>query len=115
MSVPPTHTLRVMRAYRSALRLTRNWTVNRELFRNEADKIRAQFEAGRSIPPGKAAESALARAERELATMAHPDPYTFMPNVGGTKWQRNIPPPPSFSFMYYPSETHGKSDVKVEE
>ena len=41
------HTQRVTRLYRTALRLLDSWVIDRDLWNEEASKVRAQFEANR--------------------------------------------------------------------
>ena len=53
----------------------------------------------------------LQRAEAELVKWAHPDPYIAPTAPGGSKYQRNVPPHPSFTFHEYPSEEHGPADT----
>lgn len=45
-----THTQKVTRLYRSSLRLLDSWTVDRELFNEEATKVRAEFDANKNLP-----------------------------------------------------------------
>jgi NADH dehydrogenase (ubiquinone) 1 beta subcomplex subunit 9 len=57
---------------------------------DQVPQIRALFE---KHAHGDGAEAFLSKVEHDLRTYAHPDPYTFPYYEGGTKWQRNLPPP----------------------
>ena len=84
--------LRVARAYRSLLKLQLNWTVNRVLWYEQVPQLRALFET--QLGKGEAnAEAFLSTVEADLKRFKHPDPYTFPYYEGGTKYQRNTPPP----------------------
>ncbi len=47
-----THKQEVCRMYRSALREAFNWSENRDLFLEEAETIRARFDANKNLPEG---------------------------------------------------------------
>jgi len=46
-----THAQRVTRMYRKSLRLAASWIIDRELWLEEADKIRARFNAAKHLSP----------------------------------------------------------------
>ena len=85
MSVPAvTHTLRVQRLYRSALKNLANWTVHRDLWISEGFKLRAEFDANKGVTNPNVIEKLLSDGEAKLADMTHPDPYTgAQPGVPG--------------------------------
>lgn len=58
-----------------------------------ASKTRDSFEAKRNMRDWGAINVAVQEASSWLAANAHPDPYTVPTNDGGSKWQRNVPPP----------------------
>jgi hypothetical protein len=51
----------------------------------------------------------LEKGEHELWEWRHPEPYTFPTSVGGSKWQRNVPPPAHIcdpkAQHYWPAES----------
>jgi hypothetical protein len=49
--------------------------VRRDLWRNKAIEIRAQFERNRNVRDPRAVAALLNEAEREVQKFAHPDPY----------------------------------------
>lgn len=87
-----THKERVMRLYRKSLKLMISWAYERELVNQEAERIRAEFDACRGMSESQAA-GAIRRTEEELARLTHPDPivHAYMP--GGSKFMRNAPLP----------------------
>ena len=90
-----THTQRVTRLYRNALRLQFSWAVQRSIYLEEAEKIRARFDALKNEPKDSlAVKLALQEGEAELAEKVHPDPYVVCWMPGGSKFMRNAPPPP---------------------
>ncbi len=46
-----THTQKVTRLYRTALRLLDSWVIDRDLWNEEASKVRAQFDANKHFAP----------------------------------------------------------------
>jgi len=98
-----THQQRVTRLYRNALRTTYHWSLDRRIWLEEAEKLRAKFDALKSEKPdsGKV-RYALEQGEKYLASMVHPDPYCIPWMPGGSKFMRNPPPPPSVCGEHYP-------------
>ncbi|GAA5983534.1 hypothetical protein JCM10908_000322 [Rhodotorula pacifica] len=86
------HRRYVMHLYRRALKGALDWYVRRDLWRNKAIEIRAQFERNRNVRDPRAVAALLNEAEREVQKVAHPDPYRPPMFPDGTKWERNIPP-----------------------
>ncbi|KAF8076686.1 NDUFB9, NADH-ubiquinone oxidoreductase [Lyophyllum atratum] len=87
------HRIYVKSLYKRSLKNALDWTVRRDLWRPQALEIRAEFERNRNVHDPRALATILEKAEAELAERKHPDPY-IPPNFpGGTKWERNIPPP----------------------
>ncbi|KAG8968113.1 hypothetical protein FRC03_008673 [Tulasnella sp. 419] len=78
-----------------------NWAVRRDLWRQRAIEIRAEFERNRDIKDPRAVAEILAKAEARLAKQEHPDPYIPAMFPNGTKWERNLPPPagPAFDHL----------------
>jgi NADH dehydrogenase (ubiquinone) 1 beta subcomplex subunit 9 len=98
-----THKQRVTRLYRNALRVTFSWALDRRIFLEEAEALRAKFDAlkNESADSGKV-RFALTEGERKLADMVHPDPYCIPWMPGGSKFMRNPPPPPAVCGEHYP-------------
>jgi len=91
------HRARVMDLYRNSLRTCLSWAVDREVFFAEAEKIRTRFDENKNISDFAVALDKVKKGEAELAGYAHPDMYTIPTNPGGSKYQRNIPPPPELA------------------
>ncbi|GAA5832485.1 hypothetical protein JCM3766R1_003095 [Sporobolomyces carnicolor] len=87
------HSRYVKHLYRRALKGALDWYVRRDLWRNKAIEIRAQFERNRNVRDPRAVAALLNEAEREVQKYAHPDPYRPSLFPEGTKWERNLPPP----------------------
>ncbi|GES91333.1 NDUFB9, NADH-ubiquinone oxidoreductase [Rhizophagus clarus] len=79
--------------YRRALKTSLNWYVDRISWRHAALEIRARFEANRNVTSTQELRKIILAAEKELEENSHPDPYKYPTAPGGTKWERNIPPP----------------------
>ncbi|KAG9127394.1 hypothetical protein FRC07_014339 [Ceratobasidium sp. 392] len=87
------HRLHVKSLYKRYLTDAQNWYIRRDLWRNKAIEIRAEFERNRNVKDPRAIAQIMADAEARLAARAHPDPYIHALYPGGTKWERNLPPP----------------------
>ena len=87
-----THKQRVTRLYRQSLRLILSWCVDREVFYDAADGLRARFDALKSVNATTGA-SALIEGEKEYDAHFHPDKYCIPYMPGGTKFMRNPPLP----------------------
>ena len=55
-----------------------SWAVQRNIFYQERDRIRAQFEANAVLTQPGQISSAIAAGEATLAEYSHPDPYTCL-------------------------------------
>ncbi|KAL4399343.1 mitochondrial respiratory chain complex I protein [Malassezia pachydermatis] len=86
------HKQYVMGLYRRFLRDSLNWHIRRDTWRKDAVRIRAEFEVNRNVRNPRELANILNRAEEQLASRQHPDPYKPPTYVGGTKWERNLPP-----------------------
>jgi NADH dehydrogenase (ubiquinone) 1 beta subcomplex subunit 9 len=84
--------LKAARLYRHSLKTLSSWAIDREIFNDEADILRARFDANRGLPPVQAI-AVMERGEDELFKYTHPDPYVrpYMP--GGTSFMRFSPLP----------------------
>jgi NADH dehydrogenase (ubiquinone) 1 beta subcomplex subunit 9 len=87
----------VSRLYRHSLRTLLSWAVDRDIFNEEATKLRARFDASRGASAA-AASRLLREGEDELYANMHPDPYCIPTMPGGSKFMRNPPPPMSVCF-----------------
>ena len=66
--------------------------VDREIFLEEATKLRARFDANRNCNAAQA-RRLIREAEDELFENTHPDPYCVPYMPGGTLFMRNPPLP----------------------
>ncbi|EJD01521.1 uncharacterized protein FOMMEDRAFT_21901 [Fomitiporia mediterranea MF3/22] len=87
------HRFYVKSLYKRYLKNELDWTINRQLWRWKAMKIRAEFERNRNVHDPRALAAILEKAEADLTDRKHPDPYISPGSPGGSKWERNIPPP----------------------
>ena len=85
------------RLYRNSLRLLSSWCIDRDIFNEEATKIRFQFDEERGCRPEKATRL-LREGEEKLWNYTHPDPYRNSIMPGGTKFMRNPPLPMDVCF-----------------
>eukprot|EP00850_Spirogloea_muscicola_P014885 SM000110S18892 [mRNA] locus=s110:145315:146668:- [translate_table: standard] len=82
---------RVRALYRHALKTVLSYAVQREVFYDEADKLRERFEANKHEANRERVDYLLETGERRLEEIRHPDPYTVPWAVGGSKYARNPP------------------------
>jgi len=87
-----THKQEVTRLYRNSLKLLFSWAVSRDVFIDEATKLRARFDANKGINRD-AARSVIVDAKKEFDAYYHPDRYVVAYMPGGSKFMRNPPPP----------------------
>jgi len=87
------HRLYVKSLYKRFLTNELNWAIRRDAWRQRAVQIRAEFERNRNIKDPRALAEIFAKAEARLKETLHPDPYIPPMYPGGTKWERNLPPP----------------------
>lgn len=93
----PSLEFQAARLYRHSLRTLLSWAVDRDIFNEEATKLRARFDASRGVGAA-AASRLLLEGEDELFAYMHPDPYCLPIQPGGSKFMRNSPPPMSVCF-----------------
>ncbi|WFD17002.1 hypothetical protein MARU1_003049 [Malassezia arunalokei] len=86
------HKKYVMNLYRRFLRDSLNWHIRRDAWRLDAIRIRTEFEQHRHVRNPRELANILSQAEARLESRQHPDPYKPPTYVGGTKWERNLPP-----------------------
>ncbi|KAI8076478.1 uncharacterized protein B0P05DRAFT_546023 [Gilbertella persicaria] len=94
MSAPASaaHRLHVQSLYKRSLKLSLDWYIQRDLWRQKALQIRAQFDQNKHVANPKEIQALVQKAENELKEWAHPDPYKLPMGPEGTKWERNLPP-----------------------
>lgn len=85
-------TQQVATLYRHALRHLLSWCIDRDIFNDEATKLRARFDANRGVSPAAAARL-LEEGQDELFDNLHPDIYKIPCMPGGSLFMRNSPPP----------------------
>lgn len=90
--VSAAHRLQVQSLYKRSLKLSLDWYIQRDLWRQKALAIRAQFEHNKHVTNPKEIQVLVKNAEKELESWAHPDPYKLPLGPEGTKWERNLPP-----------------------
>ncbi|CAO3613644.1 unnamed protein product [Mucor hiemalis] len=86
------HRLQVQSLYKRSLKLSLNWYIQRDLWRQKALAIRAQFDHNKHVTNPKEIQVLVKNAEKELEEWAHPNPYKLPLGPEGTKWERNLPP-----------------------
>jgi len=89
-----THTQRVTRLYRRSLKDLLSWAIDRPLWREKALELRDRFDANKAIKDPRVALKVLEEGEAEYQKYRHPQPYIHPTAPGGSKFERNIPPPP---------------------
>merc|ERR1711991_1184716 len=106
MSGNSAHVKRVCGLYRNSLRMLLSYQIDRAIWANQAVLLRNQFDEQKNIVDKDRIELVLSKGEALLREYRHPDPYITPTSPGGTKWQRNTPPPIEFckdeAFEYQP-------------
>jgi NADH dehydrogenase (ubiquinone) 1 beta subcomplex subunit 9 len=74
--------------------------VDRNIFYEERDRIRAQFARDGALKDLGAIERAVSGGERTLEEYAHPDPYVIPTMYGGSKYARNPEVPEGVSMVF---------------
>uniref|UniRef100_A0A7S2EN98 NADH dehydrogenase [ubiquinone] 1 beta subcomplex subunit 9 n=1 Tax=Trieres chinensis TaxID=1514140 RepID=A0A7S2EN98_TRICV len=87
----------VCRLYRKALKTLGSWAIDREVFIEEATKLRARFDSNRGCSSAAAARL-LGEGKEELYQFTHPDPYCVPWMPGGSLFMRNPPLPMDICF-----------------
>ncbi|KAI8973544.1 hypothetical protein BDF20DRAFT_882994 [Mycotypha africana] len=86
------HRLQIQSLYKRSLKLSLDWYIQRDIWRQKALQIRHQFEQNRNVTNPKEIQALIKKAEKELEDWDHPTPYTIPTAPEGTKWERNLPP-----------------------
>ncbi|OBA22206.1 hypothetical protein METBIDRAFT_39898 [Metschnikowia bicuspidata var. bicuspidata NRRL YB-4993] len=87
------NTKRVSSLFRKALRIAFDSNLKFQSYREETVRIRSQFERNKLILDPNELEVVIANTRAKLAEYTHPDPYIPPLRPGGTKYERNLPPP----------------------
>ncbi|EJU06569.1 hypothetical protein DACRYDRAFT_103515 [Dacryopinax primogenitus] len=87
------HRLRVKTLYKAMLKDSLDWTIQRDLWRTKAIEIRAMFERNMKIQDPRRVEILMQEAEAAYEKNKHPDPLIWAQFYGGTRYERNLPPP----------------------
>lgn len=69
------HRLKVQSLYKRSLKLALDWTIQRDLWRQEALHIRHQFEQNKHVTNPKEIQALILQTEKKLEDWEHPDPY----------------------------------------
>ena len=80
------------RLYRKSLKVLSSWSVDREVFLNQAEQLRDRFQANRNCSSAMALRL-LREGHEELFRNTHPDPYCVPYMPGGSLFMRNPPIP----------------------
>ena len=70
-----THHQRVTRLYRNCLKHLLSWTMNREIWREQAVLLRERFDENKSLTDRIQIERAVLEGEAEFEKWRHPAPY----------------------------------------
>lgn len=92
------HSQRVTRLYRQSLKLTFSWTMDRDIFLDQADKLRDEFDANKNLTLPQA-DYYIKKGEQRMLDCYHPDRYVIPYMPGGSKFMRNSPPPMDVVFQ----------------
>merc|ERR1712025_1309554 len=79
--------------YRRALREGENWILNRNVWYDFAEAVRAEIEKNKNEKDPEKLQLLCAAAEIDLDHNRHPIPYIIPTEQGGTSWGRNVIPP----------------------
>lgn len=78
VSFQTAHRLYVKSLYKRSLKLSLDWYIRRDLWRQKALDIRHQFELNKNVTSPKELQQIFAKTEKQLEEFAHPDPYKCM-------------------------------------
>ncbi|CAO3572522.1 unnamed protein product [Mortierella alpina] len=87
------HRRLIQSLYKRSLKTAQDWYIDTNLFRRKAVELRIQFDANKNVRHPRQIAALVKETERQLKELRHPDPYIAPTAPGGTKFERNIPPP----------------------
>ncbi|XP_070574681.1 NADH dehydrogenase [ubiquinone] 1 beta subcomplex subunit 9-like [Ptychodera flava] len=99
-----THSQRVLRLYKKSLRHLESYCHARHKFRYHATLLRARFDEKKDEKDLVKAARYLQEGEEEFWKKQHPQPYIFIDSPGGTRFERDLPPPEWVLDYWHPSE-----------
>ena len=94
------HSTKVCRLYKKALRSVRDWYPNRLHGRYESILLRKRFDDNRDIKDARIAKKLLLEGEEEVFQRAHWQPIKFATSIGGTAYSREVDTP-DFALDYW--------------
>ncbi|RPB21498.1 NADH dehydrogenase 1 beta subcomplex subunit 9 [Terfezia boudieri ATCC MYA-4762] len=89
--------------YRQSLKLSLSWCVRRDDWRKQAVQLRHLFELNRHVTDPRIVRGLLADTAAQLEKWKHPDIYVPPTAPGGSKYERNIPPPYTEAPPHFPN------------
>eukprot|EP00002_Diphylleia_rotans_P034818 TRINITY_DN750_c0_g2_i1.p1 TRINITY_DN750_c0_g2~~TRINITY_DN750_c0_g2_i1.p1 ORF type:complete len:103 (+),score=20.83 TRINITY_DN750_c0_g2_i1:50-358(+) len=87
------HSRNVCLLYRRILKNELSWVIDRRTWCERAAKISSVFHQRKTETNLAVIETYVEEAENYLKDNLHPDPYIYPILPGGSKFQRNTPPP----------------------
>eukprot|EP01132_Coremiostelium_polycephalum_P005076 gene5076-6318_t len=88
-----THAQKVVRMYRRGLKSMRDFSEDYDCFLINARDMKNLVTSRANETNPFLIQQYIKEFETKLDYWTHPDPYIPCDNEGGSKWQRNIPPP----------------------
>ena len=98
------HSQRVCRLYKRAIRTTEDWCDNKAAFRYHATLMRARFDATRDEKDYRKLAAMLEEGEEELWREQHPQPFYFKNDPRGITYNRKVDPTDSLLDLWHPWE-----------
>ncbi|KAL7670763.1 hypothetical protein ACOME3_005687 [Neoechinorhynchus agilis] len=99
-----THSQRVCRLYKMAIKECRNYGNDRLHYRYLAILMRARFDQNKNVKDRLEARRLLAEGEVELEKMSHPMPVNFPDSPGGSNYDRSDKYVDSVYDLWHPLE-----------
>ncbi|EIE22808.1 complex 1 family protein-like protein [Coccomyxa subellipsoidea C-169] len=93
MSIRAAQRQRALHLYRHGLKNLLSWAIRRDLFAQEAGRLRAEFDLNKDVDNVAQAARLLEKGEAKLKEYEHPDPYIVPYHPGGSLYARNPPFP----------------------
>ncbi|CAK0782715.1 hypothetical protein CVIRNUC_005910 [Coccomyxa viridis] len=91
MSARALQTQQVKRLYRHSLKNLLSWAIRRDIFFEEADQLRGEFEKHKDVSDVGQIGRLIQKGEAKLKEYQHPDPYIVPYYPGGSLYARNPP------------------------